>query len=61
MLRKYDDNDLLAKMFLLFNALLHGTTGGYLLVANGIDCKRTPISEWHRYSHWTCGDAYSLR
>lgn len=37
MLRKYDDNDLLAKMFLLFNALLHGITGGYLLVANGIE------------------------
>lgn len=36
MLRKYDDNDLLAKMFLLFYALLHGVTGGYLLVVDGV-------------------------
>lgn len=36
MLRKYDDNDLLAKLFLLFNALLHGATGGYLLLAKNV-------------------------
>ena len=37
MLRKYDDNDLLAKMFLLFNALLHGITGGYLVVVDDVE------------------------
>lgn len=37
MFRKYDDNDLLAKMFLLFNALLHGVTGAYLLLVEGVE------------------------
>ncbi len=37
MLQKYDDNDLLAKMFLLFNALLHGITGGYLVVVDDVE------------------------
>jgi hypothetical protein len=37
MLRKYDDNDLLAKMFLLFFALLHGITGVYLVVVDGVE------------------------
>lgn len=37
MLRKYDDNDLLANMFLLFNALLHGITGVYLVVVNDVE------------------------
>ena len=37
MLRKYDENDLMAKLFLLFNALLHGVTGGYLLVNSGVE------------------------
>lgn len=36
MLRKYDDNDLLAKMLLLFNALLHGVTGGFLLLVSDV-------------------------
>lgn len=37
MFQKYDDNDLLAKMFLLFNALLHGVTGAYLLLTEDVE------------------------
>lgn len=37
MFKKYDNNDFLAKMFLLFNALFIGVTGFYLILADNVE------------------------
>ena len=34
--RNYDSNDLLAKAFLIFNAMYVGITGGYLMMLEGV-------------------------